>query len=511
MALALYLTGVAGIVGPVPLHLLTSTGPTASVVEQREKSTSSHESLSPSQAVEKARERAIAAFEAGQRAHQRGALKEAIEHYDAALELIPDFPEALYQRGMARLALKQWEAARDDLLRLARLESEVFASGEAADDPQVRSFFARVHSALGDIFSEQGDRTKAERHYREALKLDPHLRRATTGLATLLIARRAFSEAAELLRAAIDAGATAADLYALLGYVYEHLHRPDEAEQSYSRAIELEPHHRLARERRGHLRATEQNIQGAIEDLLMLYQQEPSADRARELAALYERAHQWDEAIAFYRKAIATSADAEQTKRLRVKLIDLLVSVDRSDEALTEARQLAQAYPDDAHILADLGHLLLDRDPAQAARLYARALALDRHNVDYQIGLSAALIKLKRFQDAVTISLDALARAPDNYYVHSNLATAYFELQDFAHAAEHFQWITAHRPAAVVAYYFLGICYDRLMEYESALQAYQQFLERADARQYQMEMDNVRFRLPGLRRAIEKGRGRRRK
>ncbi|RMG45892.1 MAG: tetratricopeptide repeat protein [Acidobacteria bacterium] len=510
MAIVLCLTSMGGLANPIPVGL-ASARRGALIPGQQETSTSQRERRSRAQAIEEAREQAIAAFEAGQRAHQRGALTEAIEHYDAALKIIPDFPEALYQRGMARLALKQWDAARDDLLRLVQLESEAFASEETAQDPQVRSFFARVHSALGDIFSQQGDRIKAEHHYRQAIKLDPRLLRATTGLATLLIERRAFSEAAEHLRAAIDAGATAADLYALLGYVYEQLHRSDEAEKSYSRAIELEPHHRLARERRSRLRAAEQNIRGAIDDLLVLYQQEPSAARAQELAALYERARQWDEAIDFYRKAAEASSDAEQIKRLRLKLIDLLVSADRSDEALAEARQLAQAHPDDAHVLAYLGHLLLDRDPAQAARAYARALTLDRDNVDYQIGLSAALIKLKRFKEAVAVSLDALNRAPDNYYVHSNLATAYFELQDFAHAAEHFQWITAHRPTAVVAYYFLGICYDKLMEYESALEAYQRFLERADARQYRMEMDNVRFRLPGLRRAIEKGRGRRRK
>jgi hypothetical protein len=49
------------------------------------------------------------------------------------------------------------------------------------------------------------------------------------------------------------------------------------------------------------------------------------------------------------------------------------------------------------------------------------------------------------------------------------------------------------------------------MEYELALAAYERFLEVADANQHQMEVDNVRFRLPGLRRLIEKNRQRRKR
>src|SRR4051812_30897882 len=45
----------------------------------------------------------IKLFEKGQDAHAKGDLKRAIELYDAAIKLSPEFPEAEFQRAMALL------------------------------------------------------------------------------------------------------------------------------------------------------------------------------------------------------------------------------------------------------------------------------------------------------------------------------------------------------------------------------------------------------------------------
>src|SRR6185369_11227906 len=60
----------------------------------------------------------IKLFERGQSAHSRGQLEKAIDFYEQALKVKPDFPEAEFQRGSALASLgrlKEAEAA----LRLA--------------------------------------------------------------------------------------------------------------------------------------------------------------------------------------------------------------------------------------------------------------------------------------------------------------------------------------------------------------------------------------------------------
>ncbi|MBI3950022.1 MAG: tetratricopeptide repeat protein [Acidobacteria bacterium] len=492
-------------------HVLGRGGAGVDPAQRPKKPSPTAQAQAEQKASETAQQQAIAAFEEGQRAHERGDLQKAIEQYDEALKIIPDFPEALYQSGMAHLALKQLDQAHANLARLVELESETLASAGDATNPQLHSFFARVHSALGDIFTERGDQAKAEQNYRRALELDPTWQRATTSLASLLIERAAFQEAATLLRAAVQAGGAPASIYNLLGYVYEKSTQPDLALEAYNKAIEMEPRHRLTRLRRSHLRAARQDYPGAIEDMAVVYEQDNSVANALELGVLYERAGKPIEAISAYERALKNPAPSVDTKRLRLKIIELLISADRRDEALAQAQHVMNEPPDDADALARLGSLLLPLDPAQAAQAYLRALKLAPQKVDDQVGLSAALLKMKRYQDVVNVSLDALKRAPENYYAHSNLATAYFQLHQFAQALDHFKWIIDHRPETTIAYYFLGICYDKLMDYELALAAYERFLEKADASQHQMEIDNVRFRLPGVRRMIEKNRGQRRR
>src|SRR5690349_16682697 len=52
---------------------------------------------------------AVAVFNQGQDAHEKGDLKTAVELYQKALKIIPEFPEAEYQLGIAYLALNQTE------------------------------------------------------------------------------------------------------------------------------------------------------------------------------------------------------------------------------------------------------------------------------------------------------------------------------------------------------------------------------------------------------------------
>lgn len=461
-------------------------------------------------AIAAAEQQAIAAFEQGQQAHARGDLHTAIAFYDTALEIIPDFPEALFQRAMARLAQKQPDRAQADLERLLALKPTILSSSEQAADGALRSFFARAHSALADIYRDRQDAVNAEQHYRHAVALDGTLQRATTHLVWLLIERNALEEASARLDALLATGAASASIYGLQGYLYEQSGQSDRALAAYDQAIALDARDLLARQRRSRLRVQRQDFAGAAEDMAVVYEQDRSPSRALELGALYELAGKPTEAIALYEAVLKSTNAVDETRQARLKLVNLLTTVQRQAEALAHAQHLMKESPQDGETLARLGSALLTLDPALAAQAYAQALKGDEQNVDYRVGLSAAFLKMRQYSHALNVALEAVKRAPDHYYAHTNAATALFQLQQFAAAAEHFEWIVAHKPDTAIAYYFLGICYDKLGQYERALPAYETFLRLANADQHRAEADNVRFRLPAVRRAIEKQRGKKR-
>ena len=54
---------------------------------------------------------AVALFNQGQDAHEKGDLVAALKFYAEALKIIPEFPEAEYQRGTAFMSLKKHDEA----------------------------------------------------------------------------------------------------------------------------------------------------------------------------------------------------------------------------------------------------------------------------------------------------------------------------------------------------------------------------------------------------------------
>src|ERR1043166_5378457 len=59
----------------------------------------------------------IKLFERGQNAHAKNDYKAAIELYDAAIKLKPEFPEAEFQRAMALLAANRFLRVRSGHVR----------------------------------------------------------------------------------------------------------------------------------------------------------------------------------------------------------------------------------------------------------------------------------------------------------------------------------------------------------------------------------------------------------
>jgi len=476
--------------------------------EQRKPGQPSARREAKAEAAEKqARADAEHHFEVGQKAHEEGRLQEAIEQYTTALSLIPDFPEALYQRAAASLALGRVEDGWRDLSRLTELEPSLMPDAELAD-PSVRSFFARVHDLLAVLLLKRQEAMKAEEHLHKAIALDPKFQRARINLASLLIARKSFESAITQLKAASELGEPTSTLLSLLAYAHEQMGQTEAAFEAYSKAIELDPDDALAREGRGRILIERKEYNRAIEDLNAAYRSRGSAQTALRLIDLYTLTGKIEEALTLCQKLIASDPKNRQAREI---LIKLLVKAQRLEEAQTEARRLAESYPEDPVVMAHLGELLLQSDPAEAAMAYTRALERDPQNIGYRVNLGAALLKTKRFAEAIQNLSLVIEREPENHHAHAGLGTAYFELKEYAQAAREFNWIVQRTPELAIAHYFLALCYDRLMQYERALSAYEKFLSLANPAKNQAEMDNAKFRIPLLRRQIEEGKKRKKR
>jgi tetratricopeptide (TPR) repeat protein len=502
----------------VVLITLTSVFVGSAAAQQKKSQPPSPRSAAAEQAEaeKKAQAEANNRFDLGQKAHEQGRLPGAIEHYTAALTLVPDLAPALYQRAIAYLTLGKPDEAGRDLTRLVELEPEFMPDPKSAD-PSVRAFFARVHNGLAEVMLSRKEDAKAEEQLKKAIDLDPKWPRAQTTLATLLIQRKAFDEAVTHLKAVLESGSPSASVYTMLGFAYEQTGRADAALESYSKAIELDPKDAVAREGRSHLLMDRKEYARAAEDLEIAYREKGAPQTGLRLAKAYALSGKTEQAITLCQTLITGDPKNRQASQL---LIRLLVTTDwkekaikeaRHAEAIKEARRLAEVFPNDADAHGQLGELLLQNDDEGAAKAYSRALELDPQKISYRVNLSSALLRLHRFSDAIQHLNVVLQKDPNNYHAHAGLGTAYYEVKDFTQAAREFNWVIERRPDVAVAYYFLAICYDNLKQYEQALPVYEKFIAQADPAKNKAELDNATFRLPSLKRQIEENKKKRKR
>jgi tetratricopeptide (TPR) repeat protein len=442
---------------------------------------------------------AVQLFQQGQDAHGAGDLARALELYERALKLRPEFPEAEYQRATALVALNKLPEAEKGFRRAMELQPE----------------WTLPLLTLGKLLGRSGRAAEAEDLLRRAYELDENSVVALVALADVHLRAKAPREKLQALlgelKSATEADGSNGSLWAARGSIERALGDTKAALASYDRALDAhkQPDAGALLER-AELRAASGNLDGALADTRAAERDPQQSTHARLLAArLYAQAGKTDEAL----KALDALDAAGRASAEAVSLRNSLTKDcgDSSDENVAATEALLKQHPQDAALMACLGSALRTKDPARALELFRAAADLEPGNVRHATGYAGALVQARRFAEAAVILRRILSVEPENYTAHTNLATALYELKQFPSAVEEFRWLLGKRPDLVVAYYFIATAHDFLGEYADALAAYETFLARADAAQNQLEIDKVNLRLPTLRNQVKRGEGKKKK
>src|SRR5215204_2150958 len=98
----------------------------------------------------------IALFNKGQDAHEKGDLETALKFYDAALKVLPEFPEAEYQRGSAFVQMGKSAEAEKAFRRAI----------------EIREDWTLPMAKLGAILIKKNQFDEAEKILTKAIELD---------------------------------------------------------------------------------------------------------------------------------------------------------------------------------------------------------------------------------------------------------------------------------------------------------------------------------------------------
>jgi tetratricopeptide (TPR) repeat protein len=430
---------------------------------------------------------AVAVFNRGQDAHEKGDLKTAIELYQKALKIIPEFPEAEYQLGIAYLALNQTDNAETAFRRAVELRDD----------------WSLPMASLGAILVQKNEFPEAEKILSKAVEIDEMNSPAFVALTDLRLKSKAAPEILKQLLTKLQLLTSKANPTASVWSARAALERSlgdkASAKTSISRSLSIEPNNKTALAERVELALSENDLAGALEFARNLNKIAPDSDNSKILLArVYAENGKLDEALKVLDSISNQTADVTA---LRSRITA------NGSENVADLEKTLEKDAKNASVLGRLCSLLRTENPLKALDYCRRAYEAEPSNLNYVIGFGAALVQAKQFENAVTIFRKITAVAPDNYTAHANLAISLFQLKRFAEAKTEYRWLADNQPDLAITYYFLGIIHDQLTEYMDAMANYQQFLKLAEAGKNKLEIEKVNLRLPSLQKQIKEKKG----
>jgi tetratricopeptide (TPR) repeat protein len=430
---------------------------------------------------------AVAVFNQGQDAHEKGDLKGAVEFYRKALKIIPEFPEAEYQLGIAYLALNQTENAESAFRRAVGLRED----------------WSLPMASLGAILVQKNEYAEAEKILTKAVEIDEMNSPAFVALTDLRLKTKAAPEILKQLLVKLQlltskANPTAS-AWSARAALERNLGDKASAKASLNRSLSIEPNNKPALAERVELALSENDLAGALEFAKNFNKIAPDSDNSKFLLAkVYAENGQPEEALKIL-DSISNPTSEVTALRGRIAANSSASVADLEKELDKDAKN--------ASVLGRLCSLLRTENPIKALDYCRRAYEAEPSDLNYVIGFGAALVQAKQFESAITIFRKIISIAPDNYTARANLAISLFQLKRYREAKTEYRWLADRQPDLAITYYFLGIIHDQLTEYLDAMANYQQFLKLAEAEKNRLEIEKVNLRLPSLRKQIKEKKG----
>ncbi len=426
-------------------------------------------------------------FNQGQEAHEKGDYQTALKFYDEALKIVPEFPEAEYQRGNALLSLGEPNEAEKAFRRALELRHD----------------WTLPMTALGVLLLRENNFTEAEKLLTKAAQSDDQNFLAFSALTELRIKTNAdVNVLKELLgRIQILTGKAnpTASIWAARAMLENALGDKTAAKESLKHAFTIAPKNQAALAERAEIALAEGDKTTAAQMVETLFQIAPNSVDTKILQARIYNAAGNDEEAGKILDSIKNPSPDVLALRDKISL-NTLNNTDDLENRLKQDEK-------NAVILGRLCALLRKDNPTKALDYCRRASAAEPNNINHAIGYGAALVQSQQYENAAVLLRRILQIAPDNYTARANLATALFQLKKYEEAIPELSQLAEKQPNLPVTYYFLAISYDNLGKYMDAMANYQQFLRLADAAENKTEIEKVNLRLPSLQKLIKKNKG----
>lgn len=223
-----------------------------------------------------------AAFGLGRIAAAQGKHAAAVEHFQRAIALFPEFGAAHYSMALSYRTLGRQDEARAALEQHGRFGPRwpAVADPVLAGVSRVRDDPAALLQRAVKL-ADEGDVDGAIVAHEAALAADPSLAQAHANLIALYGRQRNFTRADEHYRAVVALGVNVADAHYDYGVLLGLQERWDEAAGAYRRALTLNPLHAEARNNLGQILERTRQFEAAMAEYRLAVDARPGLRVAR--------------------------------------------------------------------------------------------------------------------------------------------------------------------------------------------------------------------------------------
>lgn len=340
--------------------------------------------------------------------HRAGRLPEAEAGYRELLVADPDDAEVLHLLGILRgqagdseegLALVQRAIERDpqrDVFQHTLGEMQLH--GGRLDEAEAAYLRAKelnpnltsAHTGLGQIAFLRGELDAAEKHFRIALRADEDDAQSLAGIGNIHFARGELRRASTHLTRAAELAPNDVLIQGSLANVMLALNTPDFAIQAANNALAVKPDYAMARQVLGTALLQKGDAAGArVAFETLLAQGDRLAAAHSGLGDVARLQQQHGEAAGHYQRALQQQPELHPAA---IRRADSLGRSGRADQAITELRERALAFPEAPYVKVALASMLGQRGRhAEALPVWREAAALLPANANVQANLALAL------------------------------------------------------------------------------------------------------------------------
>jgi len=339
---------------------------------------------------------------------KKGKADEAIEYYFKALKINPDFPDALNNLGVALKRKGEANEAIKHFLRALKLKPD----------------YASAHNNLGVALSEKGETQKAINHYLKALQIKPDDADAHNNLGISLTNKGEIDEAMKHYSKALSIKPDYVDAHNNLGLVLAKQGKTDEAIEHYNEILKIDPEYSKAYFNLGVAFGLQGRSDKAVHYYSKALQMDPGMEEAHNnLGVFLMQNGKTDAAIDHFQKALKIKPDYDDAKRNLKTIIALQKDIEQD---IAKIQKELRNNPNDPEIHYVLGKLFDNKGELEkAAAQYQKAIDLQPEFPEALNALAVLYAKKKEYGRAIFIFKKMAALWPDYANTYYNIACMY--------------------------------------------------------------------------------------